>query len=167
MIAFGLMLFFACVASWIVSASFYLRFASVLYAALAVAAGTKIADGAAPIVCAIAPVMMALALVRSRLAAPLLAMSVMAGLAGAATGIAVLAFAPLLAAAITIAVAGRRSLQSLAVSLALVASAASYIAGSLPGLIAFSSVAVLGAALQAPVEKKRDAANGLAIRRAR
>ncbi|HEX4859920.1 MAG TPA: hypothetical protein VFV07_01700 [Rhizomicrobium sp.] len=167
MIAFGFMLFFACVASWIVSANAYLRFASVLYAALAVAAGTNFAGGVAPIVCATAPVMLAFAFARSRLAAPLLAMSVVAGLAAAATGIAVLAFAPLLAAAIAIAVAGRRSPRSIAVSLALVASAASAMAGSLPGLIAFSSVAVLGAALQAPVEKKRDAGGGLAIRRAR
>jgi len=88
MIAFGFMLFFACVASWIVSASAYLRFACVLYAALAIAAGTRFADGVAPIVCAIAPAMLALAFSRSRLAAPLLAMSVMAGLAAAATQVA-------------------------------------------------------------------------------
>jgi hypothetical protein len=166
MIAFGFMLFLACVAAWIVSVDAYLRFAAVLYAALAASCAAGIADGVAPLVCATAPVMLALA-GSSRFAALLLAMAAIAGLAAAATGIAVLAFAPLLAAAVSIAVVRRRSVQSFAVSLALIASAASYMAGSLPGLIAFSSAAVLGTALQAPVEKKRDAARGLAIRRAR
>ncbi len=170
MTAFALMLFFACVAAWIVSPSAYVRFAGALYAALAAACAVErhLADSVALIVCAVAPVLLALALVRSSGARFAPAFACVAGMAAAATGIAVLAFAPLLIAAAAIAFARRRSPQALATSLALAAGAASYLAGSLPALMAFSSVGLLGAALQTAVEKQggRDM-EGIVIRRTR
>jgi hypothetical protein len=170
MIAFALMLFFACVAAWIVSPSAYVRFAGLLYAALAAACAIErhLADSVALIVCAVAPVSLALALMRPSRARFAPGVACVAGIAAAATGIAVLALAPLLIAAAAIAFARRRSPQALAVSLALVAGAASYLSGSLPALMAFSSVGLLGAALQTSVEKPggRDM-GGVGVRRAR
>ncbi len=170
MTAFALMLFFACIAVWIVSPSAYVRFAAALYAALAAACAVEphLAGSVALIVCAVAPVLLALALMRPGSARFAPAFACIAGLAAAATGIAVLAFAPLLIASVAIAVARRRSPQAVAVSLALVAGAASYLAGSLPALVAFSSVGLLGAALQTPVEKQcRRDLHGIRIRGAR
>ena len=170
MIAFALMLFFACVAAWIVSLSAYVRFAGLLYAALAAACAIErhLADSVALIVCALAPALLALALIRPGSARFAPALACVAGMAAAATGIAVLALAPLLVAAAAIAFARRRSPQALAVSFALVACAASYLAGSLPALMAFSSVGLLGAALQTSVEKPgRRRMGGIAVRRTR
>jgi hypothetical protein len=170
MIAFAFMLFFACVAGWIVSPSAYVRFAGLLYAALAVGCAVErhLADSVALIVCAVAPVLLALALMRPGGARFAPAFACIAGLAAAATGIAVLAFAPLLIASFAIAIARRRSMQALAVSLALVAGAASYLAGSLPALMAFASVGLLGAALQTSVKNQGGRnMNAAGIRRAR
>lgn len=170
MIAFALMLFLACVAAWIVSPSPYVRFAGLLYAALAASCAVErqLAGSVALIVCAVAPVLLALALMRPGVARFAPAFACIAGLAAAATGIVVLALAPLLIASVAIAVARRRSMQALAVSLALLAGAASYLAGSLPALTAFSSVGLLGAALQTAVEKQgRRDMGGIGIRRTR
>jgi hypothetical protein len=170
MIAFALMLFFACVAAWIVSPNAYVRFAGALYAALAAACAVErqLAESVALIVCAVAPVSLGLALLRPSGVRFAPGFACIAGLAAAATGIAVLAFAPLLIASLAIAVARRRSMQAIAVSLALIATAASYLAGSLPALMAFASVGLLGAALQTSIEKQgRRNMDGVVISRAR
>ncbi len=170
MIAFVLILLLACVAAWIVSPSAYVRFAGALYAALAAACAVErqLADSVALIVCAVAPVLLALALLHSRRVRLAPAFACAAGMAAAATGIVVLAFAPLLIASAAIAFARRRSPQALATALALVAGAPSYAAGSLPALLTFSSVGLLGAALQTAVEKQRGRDMGVAgIRGAR
>lgn len=151
MIAFSFMLFCAAVAAWIISADLHLRFAAILYAALAVAAPLHLGVSVALIVCAVAPAMFAFG--RKRFATPVLIVCCAAGLVAAATGIAMLAFAPLLAAALAIA-ASRSNLQGAACALALVFGAASFVAGSLPALMAFSSAALLGLALQAGVEEQ-------------
>lgn len=153
MIAFAAMLFLASVAAWLICANPFLRFACVLYAALALSTPMNLTASVALVVSALAPAMLALSLGRVPFAAPVLAVATIAGFAAALTGITVLAFAPLLISALAIAVARRRSPQAMAAALALLAGAASFAAGSIPALLAFSSAAVLGLALQASVEE--------------
>jgi hypothetical protein len=192
MIAFALMLFSASIAAWLIATGTvpaprrHLRFACILGAALAVAAGLDLAlaRNVALIVSALVPVLLAVAVAgtRSALASLVLALAALAGMTAAASGFAPLAFAPLLLAALSIAAHAlkretRPAAQLLASSLALVAGAASFVAGDLRGLAAltaFFSAGMMGTALalaprsEAPVEKARDLGQRpLAIRRPR
>ncbi len=173
MIALAAMLSAAAIAGWLSVADSswdvraYVRFACVLYAALAVAgvSGPPLALSVTLIVCACAPACLAFA-VRFALrgsVAPLLIASVLgavsvAGIMAAATGIAVLAFAPLLFSALAmIAMSLRRigdrraqAIQAIAAACALLAGASAFAAGGVraePALFLFSAAGLLGFAL--------------------
>lgn len=184
MIAFALMLFSAGIAAWLIATGIaagprrYVRFASMLAASLAVAAclDPALARDVALIVAALLPVMLAAAAggARPAVAAPAFALAAIAGIAAAMSGLAALAFAPLLPAALFIAAGMRPQLP--AAALALVAGAASLVAGDARGLaalLAFFSVGVMGVALalaprsDAAVEARHGLRGPLAIRRRR
>jgi hypothetical protein len=173
MIAFAAFLLAAALASWLIvagvaqTARAYGRFAFALYAALAIAiaADARLADSVALLVCAVAPMMLALALtcvVRGRIstvfASAVLALASVAGIAAAATSLAALSFAPLLLCVVAM-IAGalpgwRKSpfavAQTIASSVALLAGASAYVEGGAAGqarLCAFSAAGLLGVAL--------------------
>ena len=178
MIAFAGMLLAASTAAWIAAAAaplrIYVRIAAGLYAALAIA--VVVDDGlAGPVALAAmasAPAMLALAASRAPLwvAAPIWSAACIAGFAAAAFGLAPLAFTSLLASAAAIAIARHRMPLALAASVALVAGATSFAAGgaeALPALLAFSSAALIGLALDCAVVKPRRRGRGGAVRAAR
>jgi hypothetical protein len=173
MIALAVMLFAAALAGWLAvtgaagEARAYSRFACVLYAALASAsmAGPQVALSVTLIISAVAPVLLALSLrfsfrgaVAVRLVATILAAVSVAGIAAAATGIAILAFAPLLFSVIAmIAMSLRgfsdgrgRAMQTIAGACALLAGASAFAAGGVgaePALLLFSAAGLLGLCL--------------------
>jgi len=173
MIALAVMLLAAAMAGWLAVAGAswdvrtYLRFACVLYAALAIAsvAGLSLAWSVTLIVSASAPVFLALATrfafrgpVTPLLIATVLIPASLAGILAAATGVAMLAFAPLLLSVIAIiAISLRRVgdlraqvIQVIAGACALLAGASAFAAGGVraePALFLFSAAGLLGISL--------------------
>lgn len=173
MIAFAAMLLMAALAAWLISTGMaaapraYLRFACTLLAALAVAAigSGALAQSVALLVCAVAPVTLAMA---ARSLAPGLALGVAAllGLAAALTGLAVLALVPMLIASAVLVAARGSAAKMWASALALAAGGACLATGDLPALMALLSAAVLGISL-ALRESRRAAVRPLCAARGR
>ena len=170
MIAFAVMLLAAAVAGWIIVAGLshvaraYARFAFVLYAALAAAivVDARLADSVALIVSAVAPALLALAVanvlrrpVATVLASLVMAASCIAGMAGAATGIAALAVGPLLLSVVAMIAVTLRdwrnsrlaTFQTIASAVALLAGASAFVDDGLAALCAFTAAGLLGVAL--------------------
>jgi hypothetical protein len=156
----------------------YLRFAAVLYAALACADiwaalandawNIAFAGAVGLTVAALASVALALAIAASLetpppaiVATPLLVLACLAGILSAATGEAAIALAPLAASVCAIlALAARHwrtrvPAQACVAALALLASAAAFSDGGRSACALFSAVALLGAALTAAKPSKR------------
>ncbi len=173
MIALAVMVAAAAIAGWLSIADasrevrVYVRFACVLYAALAVASmgGAPLQLSVTLIVCACAPTCLAVA-VRFAFRGPVAASAIafvlgtacVAGMVAAGTGIAVLAFAPLVGSVLSmIAMSLRRIadlraqvIQAIAAACALLAGASAFAAGGVraePALFLFSAAGLLGAAL--------------------
>lgn len=173
MTGFASMLFICALAACIivtgapVAARAYARFAFGLYAALAPAAmiDLPLANSVALIACSISPLLLAFALahtigkpVAPAAASAILAVSWLAGMTAAATGLPVFAIVPLLLSVLaTIALAlmswRERKLagvQAIISACALLAGASTFVAGGVAGfagLCAFTSAGLLGAAL--------------------
>lgn len=173
MIALAIMLVAATLAGWLAvaeaswSTRAYVRFACVLYAALAVASavGAQIALSVTLIVSALAPVFLALAArfafrgpFASSLIAAMLVIACVAGIMAAATGVVTLAFAPLLLSVIAMIATGlhrfvdlrAQAIQMIAGSCALLAGASVFTAGGVraePALLLFSAAGLLGISL--------------------
>jgi hypothetical protein len=173
MIALAFMLLAAAVAGWLAvagaswSTRTYARFACAFYAALAVTSFTawQLALSVTLIVSASAPAFLALASrfafrgpVAPAFVAAILIAACVAGIAAAATGIALLAFAPLLFSIVAmIAISLRcfrdqraRAIQLIAASCSLLAGASALAAGGAqaePALFLFSAAGLLGISL--------------------
>jgi hypothetical protein len=179
-IAFAAVLALASVLSILVgtrakqSAREYLLFAAALYTALAAADviaaiesqvwSTQLADTIALIAAALAPVVLVLAIAavfegtpKPFIAAPILVLACLAGLAAALTGAAFIALAPLAASVCAmLALAARRwrifaraPAQAAISATALLASAAAFRSGGQTAFALFSAAALLGASLAA------------------
>jgi len=199
-IALATMLLAAAIAGWLAVSGAqsdvrnYVRFACMLYAALAASStvGAQFALSVTLIVSACAPVFLACAVrfafhgpVTSLWITPLLVAACVAGIVAAATGIALLAFAPLLFSVLAIiAVSLRRFgdlrakvVQAIAASCALLAGASAFAAGGVraePALILFSAAGLLGLSLAlAPrsgavvVQERAPDLRGVAVRQPR
>jgi hypothetical protein len=173
MTALAVMLLAASIAGWIAvadgppAARAYVRFACVLYAALAAASaiGAQLAGAVTLIVSACAPVLLAIAHrivfrapVAASIAASVLVVGCIAGMTAAATNIAVLSFAPLSVSVLVIIANSLRdfsdrrgpAIQAIASAAALLAGASAFAAGgeaAQPALILFSAAGLLGIAL--------------------
>jgi hypothetical protein len=169
----SILLFAVAIAGWMIvtdaapSARAYLRFACILYAALAVAelAGARMADSVTLLVAAIVPALLAVAtysVFRARVSPPLagliLALCSVAGIAAAGTGLALFAFAPLSMAVLAMMVTALRcfndmrlrSIQAMSSAIALLAGASAYVGGGAnapAALVLFFTAGLLGCAL--------------------
>jgi hypothetical protein len=178
-ILFAVVLVLAAVLAWFIAARAkpagrpYVRFAGVLYIALAVSGlvpesgdpAGAFARAVALVVCVLAPCTLALALVgmfrksgSSALAAIFLPLACLGGLGAAATDATAFGFVPLAIATAATAIAAVRafsqfriaSLQALAASVSFVCAASSLMAGGSPArasLYLFSAAGLLGSAL--------------------
>jgi hypothetical protein len=173
MTALAVMLLAASIAGWIAvtdapsAARAYVRFACVLYAALAAASaiGAQLAGAVTLIVSACAPMLLAIAHrtvfrgpVATSLAASLLMVGCVAGVAAAASSVAVLSFAPLSISVLAMIAISLRcfrdrrasAIQIIAAAIALLAGASAFAAGgkaAQPALLLFSAAGLLGIAL--------------------
>lgn len=187
MILLAVMLFSASVAGWLAATDAsaavrnYVRFACVLYAALAVSAAVdpRLSDSVTLIVAAVAPALLAVAVrasvsgsISTSVAISALALSTICGMIAAVTGLAVFAFAPLTTAVLAIIAMNlarfseRRvqALQSMASAIAMMAGASVFMVGApaaRTGFMLLHAAGLLGIALAlAPrsetiVEEKR------------
>jgi hypothetical protein len=187
MMMLALMMASASVAAWIIAAAApregrsYIRLASVLFSAFAIAAAVSepLGNAVGLIASAVGPALLALAMVgawRSTpspvLASLALALAVACGIAAAATNRTVPALAPPIAAVtamVAVAIGGSgagtvRAAQAVAAALSFLAGACIHAAGGAiaqTGLMLFSSAGLLGVSLalardsDAPVEEKR------------
>jgi hypothetical protein len=170
MTALAVMLLAASIAGWIAvtdvppDARAYVRFACVLYAALAAASaiGAQLAGAVTLIVSACAPVLLAIAHrivfrapVAASIAASVLMFGCIAGMTAAATNITALSFAPLSVSVLVIIANslrdfsdGRRpAIQAIASATALLAGASAFAAGGEAAMMLFSAAGLLGIAL--------------------
>lgn len=192
MTAFALVLILGVAAGWIASngapprARAYLRFAAVLYAALALSAVFNLSPPAVTdIVATLASAILCVAAFAAFRRSPpvfttsaLLALAALAGIAAAATGIAVLAAVPQVLSALLMALIARRqgreraSLYLVLAALSLLGSAACQLVPGMAaraGLMLFSAAGLIGVAVASDVlvEQRQKDKHRLAIRRAR